>query len=423
MWDLLRRERRARIFLGVHAQSSLGTGAGYVALLLVAYDRFPGVWGITLVLLADFVPAALLGPVLGAAADRWSRRACAVAADLARGVAFIGVGLVSSMEATIALALLAGFGAGLFQPAILAGMPSLVEKERLPAVMSLYGAIRELGMTLGPALAALFFLAGLSPNALVIADGITFLISTVVIAFLPFGGRPESDEENRGSLLGDAREGIREARRLPGVAMVITATTAILLFAGLLNVVELLLTRNTLHGGDSGFSVAVALGGLGIVIGSALGARASDLVRTRQGFQAGILLFAIAFAGMASAPHYAVGVPFFVIYGVGNGLVLVNGRLLLQRIVPDRVLGRVFGILDGVTAGAFGLAFVTAGALVGLIGVRAVLAFAGAGSFLVWLLALRVLSRRWDEITAVAPDAAPRSDPPSARIEREQAAL
>src|SRR5690349_10797042 len=127
---MLRAERAARIFFVSHAQSSFGNGVGYVALVLVAYKRFPSAWGISLVLLADFVPG-LFGAVFGAAADRWSRRACAVVADIARAVAFIGVSYVGGIEATIALALLAGVGTGLFLPAILSGLPTLVSSERV----------------------------------------------------------------------------------------------------------------------------------------------------------------------------------------------------------------------------------------------------------------------------------------------------
>src|SRR5215212_10738964 len=166
------REPRTRLFFLAHAQSSLGTGAGYAGLVLLAYDRYPGAWGITLVLLADFVPATLLGPIFGAAADRWSRRTCAVIADLARAAALVGIALVGSIEATVALALLGGLGAGLFQPAILSGLPSLVRPERVPAAMSLYGSIREVGTTVGPALAALALLA-IGPETLVLADGVT----------------------------------------------------------------------------------------------------------------------------------------------------------------------------------------------------------------------------------------------------------
>src|SRR5918999_3483042 len=106
--DLLGQERQSRAFFAAHAQSSLGTGAGYVALLVLAYERLESPWAISLVLLADFLPSMFLGPIFGAAADRWSRRWCAATADLARALAFISLAFADNFPLTVALALLAG---------------------------------------------------------------------------------------------------------------------------------------------------------------------------------------------------------------------------------------------------------------------------------------------------------------------------
>lgn len=402
MLQLLFREPRTRLFFIAHAQSSLGTGAGYAGLLLIAYDRHPGPWGITLVLLADFLPAMLLGPILGAAADRWSRRTCAVAADVVRGGALIGIALVGSIEATVALALVGGLGAGLFQPSILAGLPSLVREDRVPAAMSLYGSIREVGTMAGPALGAVALIA-IGPETLVLVDGITFLVSAAVLSVLPFGGRPERppDEAARPSLVAEAREGLRATRRLAGVRTLIFASSAVLLFAGMLNVAELLFAKDELGVGDSGFSVLVALGGLGIVIGSSLGARPGTLDDQRRRYLAGLLLLGAALLALSVTPSFAIACPVVVLIGVGNGLVLVYGRVLIQRIVPEDLLGRVFGIKDAVTSAAFGVAFLTAGGLVALFGTRTLLVVAGAGALVVWLAAGLLLRRSWRAEAAV----------------------
>src|SRR6185295_10855309 len=58
-------EQTARWFFAAHLQSALGTGAAYVALLVLAYDRLGSACGATAVLLADLAPAMLLGPLLG----------------------------------------------------------------------------------------------------------------------------------------------------------------------------------------------------------------------------------------------------------------------------------------------------------------------------------------------------------------------
>src|ERR687892_1663308 len=98
--ELLRHERQSRAFFVAHAQSSLGTGAGYVALLVLAYERFESPWAISLILLADFLPAMFLGPIFGAAADRWSRRWCAATADVARALAFVSLAFFDGVAIT-----------------------------------------------------------------------------------------------------------------------------------------------------------------------------------------------------------------------------------------------------------------------------------------------------------------------------------
>ena len=99
--DLFRNEPKARLFFVAHAQSSLGTGAAYVGLLVLAYDRLESPWAISLVLFADFLPAMFLGPLLGAAADRWPRRTCAVVADLLRACAFVALAFTGGFWLTV----------------------------------------------------------------------------------------------------------------------------------------------------------------------------------------------------------------------------------------------------------------------------------------------------------------------------------
>ncbi|MDQ3934907.1 MAG: MFS transporter, partial [Actinomycetota bacterium] len=151
---LLRHEPRARLFFGAYGQSALGNGAGYVALVVLAYQAWRSPWAISLVLLADFLPAMVLGPLFGAAADRWSRRRLAIVSDVLRAIAFVGIALVGGIWAIVGFALLAGVGAGLCTPALLAALPSLVEEERLPAATAVYGALTDAGRAVGPALAA-----------------------------------------------------------------------------------------------------------------------------------------------------------------------------------------------------------------------------------------------------------------------------
>lgn len=397
--DLLRHERVARVYYAVLAQSALGNGAGYVALLVIAYDRFNSAWAIGLVLLADLVPAMLLGPVFGAAADRWSRRRCMVVSDVIRAVAFVGVALVDSFAATFALALLAGVGTGLFTPAALAAVPSLVRPERLPSATALYGAIMDLGFIAGPALAALVFLVG-GPETILAGNAATFAISAVVLSRMRFGAAPAVEDplQARPGLIREARDGLRALRGMAGIRAVVAGSGALLLFAGLFNVAELPFATDELDAGDAGFAVLAAVYGFGFVVGSLSGSRGGTLPVLKRRFLGGMGLVGAGFIACGVAPTLASALPAFALAGIGNGLILVYERLLIQTTVDDTLMARVFGVKDGLTAWAFAAAFLAAGGLIEALGVRTVLVVAGVGALVVWLVTSIALRATWERL-------------------------
>lgn len=386
-----------RVFVLALTQSSLGTGAGYIALLILALDRLDSPWAISMVLLAELVPAMLLGALFGAAADRWSRRACTVTADGLRAIAFVGIAFVPGIEATVAFAALAGVGTGLFGPAALAGLPSLVEQRRLPAATALFGAISDLGFFVGPALAGAVLLVA-SAETLMLANGLTFAVSAAMLAGLRFGAAPEhtpAEHEGRPSLLGEAREGLRAAAGTAGVRTILAASGAALFFAGILNVGELPFATEDLGTTETGYSMLAAILGLGFIGGSVAGSKGGELAELRRRYLLGLLLLGVGLIASALAPSFAVALATFALFGFGNGLLLVYERLLIQSVVPDRLAGRVFGVKDSLSAWAFGAAFVIAGAVIALAGARTMLFAAGVGGVLVWGLATVTLRRAW----------------------------
>jgi hypothetical protein len=61
----------------------------------------------------------------------------------------------------------------------------------------------------------------------------------------------------------------------------------------------------------------------------------------------------------------------------------VHERLIIQATVSDTLAGRVFGTKDALTAWAFAISFLVAGAAVSAVGPVAVLVTSGAGVLLV----------------------------------------
>ncbi len=400
---MVRRERHARAFLLTYAQSALGTGAAAVALIVLAYERYHSPWAITLVLLASYLPPGFLGPVFGAVADRFSRRWCAVAADATRAVAYVAIALVGGIEATIIFAFLAGAGTALFSPAILAALPSLVRREELSALTSVYGSITDVGRTVGPLIAAIGFpLVG--ADGLMLINGGTFAVSALVLARIPFGAAVAAGGGDQApNFRHEVREGLSETMRIPVVRVVAIASTAIILFAAMLNVAELLLAREV-GSSASGFAILLAAQGVGIVAGSLSGVRAGGPREYEARYLVGALAVAAGLIGLAVSPVYSVAAVAFLVLGVGNGVVVVHERLIFQAFVPERLTGRAFAVLDALGSWAFGAAYIVAGLLVALAGTRACLAVAGGGVTLVWLVTAAALRREPGPLAAALPD-------------------
>jgi MFS family permease len=391
---LLRAEPQARRFFLAYGQSALGTGVAYVALLLIAYQRFHSPWAIALVLLADYVPPMLLSPLFGAAADRWSRRNCAVIADTARAIAYIGIAFVHGIAPTVAFAFLAGTGTALFKPSIMASLPSLVDRARLSQATALYGALTEVGYTVGPGIAAVCLVFS-GPAPLLAANGITFGISAALLATLSFGSHDVPDGERpveRASLLREARDGIGVVMRIPTVRAVILCTSAMIFMAGFINVSELIFV-NQLHGGHVGYAILVTVSGIGIAVGSMAGKSGGDLRRLTTRYLAGITLFAAALLAASASPVLVGVIVAFGVGGVGNGMVIVYQRLILQRVVDERLLGRVFGMQAASDGAAFAASFAFTALILSVVSPRPLFAAAGAGSAIVAAVAFKILRK------------------------------
>jgi MFS family permease len=392
--ELFTHERSARPLLLAHVQSSLGSGAAYVALLLIAYERFHSALAVSAILLCEFVPMLLLGAVMGAAADRWSRRTILIGADVLRAGAFIGLALIDSFAATVALAALAGVGQAAFNPTVMASLPALVSEKRLPAAMGVWGAIQEFGFTFGPMLAAATF-ALIGATGVLFANGVTFAVSALLLCTLKLhhvASDEAGEHERKPSLLTSARDGARALRRNRAAWTVVVSSTFFVCFFGAMNVAEVLLVRSTLHGGAAAYAIVTTAMSIGIFAGSLLAARGENPDLGRRLYLGGIALCAAGMAACAVAPVLAVAVVAFMVIGLGNGLALVSEGVLIQQVIPDEIKGRVFGLKSAMISGAFLVAYFGGGLLVAGMGARGTFALIAAGSLVVCLVARVVLS-------------------------------
>ena len=101
----------------------------------------------------------------------------------------------------------------------------------------------------------------------------------------------------------------------------------------------------------------------------------------------------------ALAPNFPLALMAFTLIGLGENLLVGPEMRLMQEMVTERLLGRVFGLKDVLENIAFVSAFLGAGALLSFAGVLAV--FVGAGLVTIALAAVGALAFRTRRVAAV----------------------
>ena len=95
-------------------------------------------------------------------------------------------------------------------------------------------------------------------------------------------------------------------------------------------------------------------------------------------FGIGIVLWGVPIALIGLWPEPLPALLLLGLLGVGNTVVDVAGLTLLQRAVPDEILGRVFGVLESLAVATIGLGAILAPLLVSAFGARPAMVITGA---------------------------------------------
>ena len=361
--------------------SYLGDSLGLVALMLHVADTTGQALAVALLLLAgDFAPA-LLGPLAGTVADRLDRRRVLVGCELLQGAPVLATALwLPPLPGLLALVGLRAVAGQVFQPASRAAVPALVPGHDLERANAAVGVASNGGETLGPLVAALL-LPVLEVRGVLLVDAATFLVSAALLAFLPAMGTT-SGLGRQASFLADARAGLGYVRAEPTVRAVIGGYVAIVACNGIDDVGLVFLATDTLGGGERAVGLLLAAVGVGLLAGYALLARARGRLPLTALLRAG---FAVSSAGnLLTGLAWAVAAAFAVqaVRGLGIAALDVAATTLLQRIVPARLLGRVFGSLYGGIGVAAAFAYLVGGLLLDRTGPRVAFVAAGAAGLL-----------------------------------------
>ena len=339
------RHRDFRLLLTGQTVSSFGNAVKSVALpfQLLALGASPLQLGIAVgINTATSVAFLLLG---GAIADRLPRRTLILASDLVGGIVVALVALLSAggqlrIEHVYVAAVALGAAEAFLSPAYNAIIAELVPGNVLRAGNATRLLGRSLARIAGPLIGGLV-VAFAGPAAAFGVDALTFAFSfgTLLLA------KPSrAAAATAAPLLREIRDGVGFVFSVPWIWTTILYFMLVnVAYAGQSGVMTPLLVRDTLGGGAGVFGLISGAYGVGTIVASVA---VAQLATRRPGrlLYAFELLAALGVLGIGLVPTLPSIVALIALTGVGLSSSTVIWQAMLQRHVPERMLGRVSSI-------------------------------------------------------------------------------
>ena len=324
-------------------------GSGYQVALAVVAFREGGVDAVAIAFFVQVLPIALATPFTSALADRFPRGRVMVCIDVLRCLCTAAVASAVELDGSLVLVLVLGapgaLVSGAYAPASRALLPSLVsDPEELSSANAVMSGVEQTATLVGPALfGALLVFADV---ALVFAvSAALFLASALVVARIDRSGeelrRAEAEAGPPGITAGFRMVGADAALRL-----LIVVYAAQWFVAGALDVFVVVMASDLTGLGDAGVGVFFAMLGLGGLVGMVVVVALGGRRRLTLPLAVGGVLWGAPLVLIGLAPHSSTALAGLAVMGLATVLIEVSVVTLLQRSVPEEVLGRVFGVLE-----------------------------------------------------------------------------
>jgi MFS family permease len=390
--------RRAFVSLwGSAVVSSVGDGAYVVAAPLLAALITRDPLGVAVVSAAAAAPWFIVGFWAGAIVDRFPRRSVLIVSELTRALGLLAlITMVITDHATIPALALTSFlvvtGQCFSDPAAQALVPHVVgksEEDLTRANGRLYSGETVGKSLVGPPLGGLTFSA--APWAPFALDAASFAASAALVAGVPAAPAPKAAREQG---IGNAvREGFTYLMHDRELVLLAFTLSAYNITYNMAAATMVLFATRDLGLSDFGYGLLVAVSSIGAIVA---GWASSPLLRALT-LRGAVIVSCIGqgaawlLAGFTSSPWIA-GASFAVL-GATSTLVTVAVVSARQRLVPDRLLGRVVSAFRLIGNGAAPVGSVVGGLVAKGLDLRSPMiiaaAFAGAATMILGPLLLR----------------------------------
>jgi predicted MFS family arabinose efflux permease len=361
------------IYAAGNAVSLVGTWMQRISIGWLTWElTHSGLW-LGIVAFADFFPVVIVGPIAGAAADRWDRlRVVKISQIVSLAQATILFALTASGDMTIGLVVgltaFQGIVVAFNQPARLALVPSLVVEDDLASAVAINSVIFNLARFVGPMLAGLA-IVWWGVAAAFAANALSYVAFFLALLYVRIGSTAQARRKPQ-SFAAHLNEGIRYTATHPAIASLLMLLIAIGVGGRPLN--ELLpgFAADVFRSGAFGLSVLASATGAGAIAGGLwLGHRShsSNLVAVAVGASIGGAVAAVA---VCATTMMWVAIPAIAAFGFCLSSAGIAIQTVVQLAARQDMRGRVMGLYGLIFRGAPAIGALAAGVASAQFGLR-----------------------------------------------------
>ena len=320
---------------------------------------------------------ALLAMVGGVVVDRYDARRLMLMTDIMRGVA-VALGIVAlsvpGSLATVVIVLLGinSLGAALFSPAESVMIPRLVKETDLAAANGIYSLTYQVSSAVGSVIGGAA-IAAIGVGVVFGIDMGSFWLSALGIALMMRvvtakprippqpGDVPAPAAAGDGGLLASFRAGLEALRGIPGIMQLLPLVVLVNFAATAAFTMLPYWIHHTLGADALWYGLISAGWGVGLVAGGiSTGFFARWPLRAPAALTFGAMALLLgAFAVSTSSP---LSGGLLLVAGVANGVGNALTYTVMQRMIPDELRGRAFGLMMTLFGVATPLGALAAGA-------------------------------------------------------------
>lgn len=379
MLQLVRQNVNFRNFWYGQLISQLGDRIHTLAVIWLVYNWYNSGAAVGAVLIAATLPAFLISPFAGNILDKYDRKRIMIICDIVRSVFVLGLAVLAFLDkldlpVILFFTVIISIGAAFFNPATMAIMPSIVKKEELTQANAFYqlsiNVSAALGFMLGGGLIALIGI----PAAFLI-NGVSFLLSAFFIARIAYTHLPAKLKTN---FIQDFKEGWKITKGIPLITKLFGPIIVINFFLAALFILIPVFAEGVFSRGSTGLGMMMTSLTLGMFLGALIMSKGQPGISTHRLLFSSLLFIGLAFLVMGLLQQFYLHLLMYALVGLSLNVSNIALMALFQKIVPNEVRGKVFGLLTAASVSSQPISYGIMGLITDSASPSAILLFCSA---------------------------------------------